>query len=308
MESNQKGTVSKKVFYTTIILLVLLNIGTAYVLYNTDTDKKSVTAQKVSLEKEFKNISDTLDAKRAELTAYMGKNAELDNKIREDQDMIDHEKAQIAEMVRKGNLTAGELAKARHMISKYEASIKDLNDQIAALNTKNEELTNQNTDLTKNLDAERVTTAQLTDQNKGLAKKVELGSLLQINKVDVEAIKKRHSGKEVPVKRAKAAEELKITFETGNNKVLDPGNLDLYVRIINPKGETIAEQDKGSGTIATAESDNPVQYSKKADIDWDQKSKKVIMYWDQHLQDPGTYKVQVYQKGYVVGQGELKLI
>ncbi|MBS1685023.1 MAG: hypothetical protein JSS76_09720 [Bacteroidetes bacterium] len=308
MESNQKGTVSKKVFYTTIILLVLLNIGTAYVLYNTDTDKKSVTAQKVSLEKEFKNISDTLDAKRAELTAYMGKNAELDNKIREDQDMIDHEKAQIAEMVRKGNLTAGELAKARHMISKYEASIKDLNDQIAALNTKNEELTNQNTDLTKNLDAERVTTAQLTDQNKGLAKKVELGSLLQINKVDVEAIKKRHSGKEVPVKRAKAAEELKITFETGNNKVLDPGNLDLYVRIINPKGETIAEQDRGSGTIATAESDNPVQYSKKADIDWDQKSKKVIMYWDQHLQDPGTYKVQVYQKGYVVGQGELKLI
>lgn len=308
MESNQKGTVSKKVFYSTIILLVLLNIGTAYVLYNTDTEKKSVTAQKVSLEKEFKNISDTLDAKRAELTAYMGKNAELDNKIREDQEMIDHEKAQIAEMVRKGNLTSGELAKARQMISKYESSIKDLNNQIAALNTKNEELTNQNTDLTKNLDAERVTTAQLSDQNKGLAKKVELGSLLQISKVDVEAIKKRHSGKEVPVKRVKAAEELKITFETGNNKVLDPGNLDLYVRIINPKGETVAQQDKGSGTIATAESDNPVQYSKKADIDWDQKSKKVIMYWEQHLQDPGTYKVQVYQKGYVVGEGELKLI
>lgn len=308
MESNQKGTVSKKVFYSAIVLLVLLNIGTAYVLYNTDTEKKSVTAQKVSLEKEFKNISDTLDAKRAELTAYMGKNAELDSKIREDQEMIDHEKAQIAEMVRKGNLTSGELAKARQMISKYEASIKDLNDQIAALNTKNEELTNQNTDLTKNLDAERVTTAQLSDQNKGLAKKVELGSLLQISKVDVEAIKKRHSGKEVPVKRVKAAEELKITFETGNNKVLDPGNLDLYVRIINPKGETVAQQDKGSGTIATAESDNPVQYSKKADIDWDQKSKKVIMYWEQHLQDPGTYKVQVYQKGYVVGEGELKLI
>lgn len=308
MESNQKGTVSKKVFYSAIILLVLLNIGTAYVLYNTDTEKKSVTAQKVSLEKEFKNISDTLDAKRAELIAYMGKNAELDRTIKADQDMIDREKAQIAEMVKKGTLTQGELAKARKMIATYEASIKDLNDQIAQLNTKNQELTNQNTDLTKNLDAERVTTAQLSDQNKGLAKKVELGSLLQIAKVDVEAIKKRHSGKEVPVKRVKAAEELKITFETGNNKVLDPGNLDLYVRIINPKGETVAQQDKGSGTIATAESDNPVQYSKKADIDWDQKSKKVIMYWEQHLQDPGTYKVQVYQKGYVVGEGEVKLI
>jgi hypothetical protein len=61
--------------------------------------------------------------------------------------------------------------------------------------------------------------------------------------------------------------------------VLDPGNLSLYVRIINPKGETIAVTDKGSGTIATADSDNPVQYSKKADIDWDQKGKKVVLYW-----------------------------
>ena len=308
MESNQKSTVSKRTYFATVILLVLLNCGTAYVLYNTDTDKKSVTAQKVSLEKDFRNISDTLDAKKAELTAYMGKNAELDKTILADQAMIDKEKAQIADMIKRGNLTQGELAKARKMIAGYEASIKDLNDQIASLNTKNQELTNTNTDLTKNLDAERVTTAQLSDQNKGLAKKVEIGSLLQIAKVDVEAIKKRTSGKEVPVKRVKAAQELKITFETGNNKVLDPGNLDLYVRIINPKGETVAQNDKGSGTIATADNDMPVQYSKKADIDWDQKSKKVTMYWEQHLQDPGTYKVQVYQKGYVVGEGSVKLI
>lgn len=308
MESNQKGTISTRVYFATVLFLILLNCGTAYVLYNSDTEKKVITAQKVSLQNDFKNISDTLDAKKAELAMYIGKNAELDKTIAQDQAMIDKEKAEIADLMKKGNLTQAELNKARAMIATYQASIKDLNEQIAQLNTKNQELTNQNTDLAKNLDAERVTTAQLTDQNKGLAKKVEVGSLLQIAKVDVEAIKKRHSGKEVPVRRVKAAQELKITFETGANKVLDPGNLDLYVRIINPKGETIAQGDKGSGTIATADSDNPVQYSKKADIDYDQKNKKVIMYWDQHFQDPGTYKVQVYQKGYVVGEGSVKLI
>ncbi len=308
MESNQKGTVSTRIYIATVVFLVLLNCGTAYVLYNTDTEKKSVTAQKVSLQGDFKNISDTLDAKKAELATYMGKNAELDKQIEAQQAMIDQEKAQIADLMKKGTLTQAELSKARQMIAGYQASIDNMNKQIAELNTKNEQLNNDNHDLAKNLDAERVTTAQLSDQNKGLAKKVEVGSLLQIAKVDVEAIKKRRSGKEVTVKKVKAAEELKITFETGNNKVLDPGNLDLYVRIINPKGETISRSDKGSGTIATADSENPVQYSKKADIDWDQKSKKVTLYWDQHLQDPGTYKVQVYQKGYVVGEGAVKLI
>ena len=308
MESNQNSTVSRRVYIATVLFLLLLNGGTAYVRYNSDTEKKAVTAQKVSLEKDFRNISDTLDAKKSELAMFIGKNAELDKTIAADQAMIDKEKSQIASLISKGNMTQAELNKARGMIVTYQATIADMNKQIAELNTKNEQLTNDNHDLSKNLDAERVTTAQLSDQNKGLAKKVEAGSLLQIAKVDVEAIKKRHSGKEVPVKRVKAAQELKITFETGTNKVLDPGNLSLYVRIINPKGETIAVTDKGSGTIATADSDNPVQYSKKADIDWDQKGKKVVLYWDQQLQDPGTYKVQVYQKGYVVGEGSVKLI
>jgi hypothetical protein len=41
---------------------------------------------------------------------------------------------------------------------------------------------------------------------------------------------------------------LKISFATGENKVLEPGNLALYLRIINPKGETITAADQGSGT------------------------------------------------------------
>jgi hypothetical protein len=258
--------------------------------------------------KEFKNLSDTLDVKKVALDQYIGQNAEQDKTIAANQLLIDQEKKQIATLLHKGNLTAAELAKAKGMIAMYEATIADMTKQINDLTAENHALSNQNQELASTLDQERVNTAHLTDVNKGLSQKVEAGSLLQLAKVDVEAIKKRHNGKEVPVKRAKAAEELKISFETGGNKVLDPGPMSLYVRIINPKGETIAIADQGSGIIPTADSQNPVQYSKKADIDWDQKSKKVVVYWDQNITDPGTYTVQVYQKGYVVGEGAVKLI
>jgi len=308
MESNEKSTVSKRVYFATIVLLILVNCGTLYLLYNTSAEKTDVTTQKVALEKDFKNLSDTLDVKKTAIEQYIGRSAELDKTIADNQTMLDKEKKEIAGLLHRNNLTAAELSKAKGMIAMYEASIADMTKQISDLTAQNHELSNQNHDLAQNLDQERVTTSHLTDVNKGLSQKVEVGSLLQLAKVDVEAIKMRHNGKEVPVKRVKAAEELKISFETGGNKVLDPGPLSLYVRIINPKGETIALADQGSGMIESAESPNPVQYSKKADIDWDQKSKKVVVYWGQNISDPGIYKVQVYQKGYVVGEGSVKLI
>ena len=308
MESNEKSSVSKKVYFATILLLIFINCGTLYLLYSVSSERKDVTVQKVALEKDFKNLSDTLDVKKTQLQQYMGRTAELDVAIANNELLIEQEKKQIANLLRKGTMTEADLTKAKGMIAMYEASIADMTKQIGSLTAENQQLNNTNHDLAQNLDQERVNTAHLTDVNKGLSQKVDIGSLLQLSKVDVEAIKMRHNGKEVPVKRVKAAEELKISFETGKNKVLDPGTLSLYVRIINPKGETISVSDQGSGTISLADSPAPVQYSKKADIDWDQNNKKVIVYWGQNITDPGTYKVQVYQKGYMVGEGAVKLI
>ena len=308
MESNEKSSVSKKVYFATILLLIFINCGTLYLLYSVSSERKDVTVQKVALEKDFKNLSDTLDVKKTQLQQYMGRTAELDVAIANNELLIDQEKKQIANLLRKGTLTEADLTKAKGMIAMYESSIADMTKQIGSLTVENQQLNNRNHDLAQNLDQKRVNTTHLTDVNKGLSQKVEVGSLLQLSKVDVEAIKMRHNGKEVAVKRVKAAEELKISFETGKNKVLDPGTLSLYVRIINPKGETISVSEQGSGTISLADSPAPVQYSKKADIDWDQNNKKVIVYWGQNITDPGTYKVQVYQKGYMVGEGAVKLI
>jgi hypothetical protein len=308
MESNEKSSVSRKVYFATIILLIFINCGTLYLLYDTSKAKTDVTAQKVSLEKDFKNLSDTLDVKKTQIEQYIGRTAELDQTIADNQAILEREKKQIAELLHKGNLTEAELSKAKGMMAMYESSIADMTKQISNLTAENHQLTNQNGELAQNLNQERMNTAHLTDVNKGLAQKVDVASLLQLAKVDVEAVKMRHNGKEVPVKRVKAAEELKISFETGRNKVLDPGTLSLYVRIINPKGETMSVPDLGSGTIPVADSPDPIPFSRQANIDWDQTSKKVIVYWGHNVTDPGTYKVQVYQKGYMVGEGAVTLI
>ena len=41
--------------------------------------------------------------------------------------------------------------------------------------------------------------------------------------------------------------------------------------------------------------------------EWAQASKNLAIEWSQNIKDPGTYKVEVYQSGYVVGKGSVDL-
>jgi hypothetical protein len=308
METNQNGAEGRKKLYIgAIVVLMLINTVTLYFLFSENKEKTDLTSQQMSLQADFRSLTDTLSVKNDAIEQFRGKNAELDKAIVEKQGMLDKQKKEIQHLLAKGKLTNAELAKAQGLIAEYKTSISDMTAKVDELTKQNAELTAQNTKLSTDLTSEKQTTSQLTEQNTGLSKKVEVGSLLPIAKVDVEAIKTRGNGKEVAVKRAKVAEKLKISFETGENKVLDPGNVSLYVRIINPKGETIALSDQGSGTMQAAESNEQIQYTKKADIDYDQSNKKVTIYWSNNIKDEGTYKVEVYQRGHVVGTGKVTL-
>lgn len=305
MENNQGGG-NKKVYIAIIVLLILINIAAIVLLLNEKKDKNDINTSKIELKAEYDSLTTTMDQKLVELEQFKGKNAELDSMIVNQQAEIEKQKTQIQSMLAKGNFDKKELAKAKAAIAQYEASIAELQKKVEELTKQNQELTTQNEQLSTDLNNEKATTSQLSDANKGLSKKVELGSLLQLQKLTVEGIKKKGSGKEVTVNKAKTTESLKITFETGENKVLEPGNLSLFIRVINPKGETISVADQGSGTMKSSNGET-VQYSKKADFEWSQSNKKIVVYWSQNVQAAGTYKVEVYQSGYVVGKGEVVL-
>jgi len=306
-ERNDRRAVNKKAYIATIVVLLLINSITLFLLFSEKTQMRDLGGQKTALEQQFHSLSDTLDAKKNELDQFRGRTAELDKAITAKQDEIDLQKKEIQSALHKGKMTQAELAKAKKMIAEYETSIAEMGKKIDELTAQNQELATNNQKLNTDLTTEKQNTSNLTAQNTGLSKKVQVASLLSIPKVDVEAIKTRGNGKEVAVKRVKAAESLKISFETGQNKVLDPGPLSLYVRIINPKGETIEVADQGSGTLKSPEAAEAIPYTKKADFDYDQTNKKVVVYWSQQIKDPGTYKVQVYQGGQVVGEGKVTL-
>lgn len=306
MEETNKGG-NKKMYIAVIVLLLLINGVALYLLWSENKAKTDLGTQKTQLEAEFKSLSDTLDMKRAEIDALIADGNIKDSTILAQRDELEAKQQEIQRMLASGKLTKNELAKAKQMIAQYEASIAELQKKVEELTAKNQQLTNENTQLSNDLSAEKQTTANLTQDLAVKNKKVELGSLLQPRNLMVEAIKKKSNNKEVTVNRVKATESLRVTFETGENKVLEPGKLSLYIRILNPKGETITVADQGSGSFSLSESGETIQFTKKADLDWNQTNKKVVVYWSQNIKDAGTYKAEIYQTGYLIGKGEVVL-
>jgi myosin heavy subunit len=301
MENNQ-GNGSKKIYVSIIILLFLINCVAFYLLYTENNAKNQLTVEKTNLDKQLESVKDSLNSKVMELEAFRGKNAELDSIITAKEADIEKQKGEIQHLKARGNVTAGELTKAKEMVTQDETAISDLQHKIDELTKQNQQLTNQNQQLSTDLSTEKQTSSKLTEQNAGLSKKVELGSLLHLQKVTIEGISKNKSGKESVEKRIKKVQSLKISFETGDNKVLEAGKVSLFVRILNPKGEVISIADQGSGTMKDAVSNETLQYTKEADFDWAQTNKQIVVYWSDNIKDPGTYKIEIYQSGYKVGE------
>ncbi len=307
MEANEKRTGTKNLFIGAIIALLLVNTYTFFSYLSEKTSKENIGSEMVLLEHEFNHLSWAFENTNSELELMKADHLKTNELLEQKQAEVMAQKKQIESLLAKNKLSQGELSKAKSLLTGYEKSINDLNAQLQLLALENGKLLHENQNLFTALNSEKQVNTQLSEQNKHLADKVAIGSLLSLDKLDVEAVKTSVFGREVTAKKAKAAEGLRISFETGENKILDPGTLSLYVRIINPKGETISVADAGSSLINTANGAEPVMITRQADIDWTKTNKRVLIYWTQHINDPGIYKVEIYQNGHVIGEREVKL-
>lgn len=302
---NQKS--NKGVYIAAIVLLLLLNGVLGYLLYVNNSEKKDLEVAKQELDNQYQGVLTDLEARKAELEQYRGKNAELDSIIAVRQAEIDKYKGEIESLLRKGKITASELSKARQLIEKLKAENKELQGKVEELTRANEMLTQENQQLGKSLEEEKRTKEAIAQEKENLSKKVALGALLKLNNLKVYGVNIKSNGKEDETTKLKKVDKLKISFETGENKIAEKGILKLYIRVINPKGETIAVRDQGSGTLKLADSGDDVQYSRVAEVDYQQTNKKVTVDWSSNINLEGTYKVEIYQSGYLIGKGEVKL-
>ncbi len=301
-ENPSNGNTTNKVL---IIICIILALGCAFFAYKTFNPKKSVEYislmdQKQNLDTEYQSTLKLLDDNKAQLESMKGQNADLDKMLAERESALNNLKMQYEALNKKANKTNADKAKMQALINDLQAQNKMYLEQIEKLAAEKKVLIEENTKLSTDLSSEKETTKQLTTEKTYLQGKFELGKLLRTQNIIATGVKTKSAGKEIETDKINKLDKIKVCFETGDNKVLDAGNVTLYLRLINPQGNTIVQESMGSGIIKLADGTD-AQYTKSVEFAFQNVSKKMCIYWAQNIYAEGKYTAEVYQSGYKIG-------
>ncbi|MEB0262133.1 MULTISPECIES: hypothetical protein [unclassified Mucilaginibacter] len=299
-EPNPAPKKNSNVIYFLIAVVVAL-LGTDVYLYTqknkSDTKIVYQNDEKTRLQTELDSLEaqiEQVNAGRSKMTANMqAKNDSLRVKIRV-----------LRSELAKGKLTVAEINKAqedikqlRYFVTKYTADIEELKKENSTLVTERDTLKT-------NLATVSQKATALEQKNQELDTKVKVASAIKVATVDVVAYKVKNSGKESDVTKAKQAQKIKINFTVATNAVAEKGLHDVYVRIIDPTGNLITQND--SGTFNADSQD--LQFTYKTSIDFrDDGSGYTIDWINPSPFQKGTYTVLLYADGYSMGKTSITL-
>ena len=324
----EKNTSKQKMVAIAAVVVVALLAINAFLLFRVwqgEKEHEITKMEKAELEEVKAELDVQYQEALTELEGMRGTNEELNALIEEQKSELTAQKDKIAGLISNGrNLRAArqELATMETQLAGYLAEIENLKAQNEALAGENTGLRNDNTRLEVDLTTERTAKEAvmqekvvlvsekelLTDKNAELNKTVNFASVVKVRGVDVTGLKARRSGKLVDTRRAKDVEQLQICFNTSVNDVADAGRERFYVRVMNPVGETLAIEELGSGVLVNNADNQELRYTQMTEVDYANVAENACTSWAPSTPfAAGDYKVQVYNKGYLAGEGNFTL-
>ena len=310
--ASPQGTPPKKDSKNLIIGLLAVGIlGTwGYFLFDKNRSDQKITqlqTQYVAVDSSKNELQKSYDASLSRLDSLTGFNNELEGKLTDRQNEIGKLKSQIGGILKKERLSESEKKKAQSLITELNDKINNLEQEVQRLTAENQQLTTDKTNLTA--DKEKLTTdlATTNTQKQALEQKVDIASTLNATNIHITPIDDRKGGKEKETTNAKKVDKLVISFDV-NNRIAEAGNTDVYVCITGPDSKPIAIEAQGSGKFTIRE-DGEKLYTVKVPVAIETGKTKHVEYpWKQGTKfATGSYKVEIYQNGFKIGEGTQEL-
>ncbi len=263
------------------------------------TQIATVTDQKSDIQKSF-------DASLARLDSMSTLNTNLQGKLTSDNKEIADRKKEIRSILNKKNATAAELNRAKTLIASLNDKITGMEQQIAQLTQDNQSLTQDKATLTQEKEQLNQNLTTTTATKDSLAQKVDIASTLDASNISITPIDVRHSGKEKVTTKAKRVDKLVISFDV-NNRIAQSGPTDVFVCVIGPDGKPISNQALNSGTFTTRE-EGQKEFTAKLPVTFETAKKKNVQFsFAPGNFQQGSYKIEIYQNGFLIGEGTREL-
>ncbi len=290
------------------VLAVALLATWAYLIYDKSKTSETLTqyqTQFTSADSSKNAVQQEYNEALARMDSLTGTTAELQGELAERKTEIDNLKANIKSELGKKNT---DLTKARSMIAQLNGKINDLLTQVEQLKAENQQLTTTNQVISAERDTlstqKRVVEENLAVTQAEKAHVEDVGSTLHASNINISSIDVKGSGKEKSTTTAKRVDVFRISFVLDENRIAPSGSKEIYVIVYAPDGKPITIPENGSGTFITRDYGEKV-FTNKLEVNYEQGKRMPVSFdWKPEggKYQEGSYKIQIYQNGYLIGE------
>jgi hypothetical protein len=212
------------------------------------------------------------------------------------QEQITEERDQL-QRTRKANRQL--IGKLRRKTDGYEELLREKDKEIKKLLEVNEVLITENTDLKVDKNKLNKSIVELNEDKVQLEGKVQVASRLKAEDIQVLAVSK--GGKErTGVLKNRQLDKLKVNFKISENEVAPLEAKEIMIRLIDENEQVIFDVNRGSGSFIT--DGKETFYTASQDILFDNSGQNLTFIYEKGSEyDPGTYKMEVFTDGYLMG-------
>lgn len=295
----------KKASNKTAIIIALLSIIViiqSIKIYLDYQQKVEVNAQLATTEEDLATTMQRLNEIQTELTQKIQEIEKLGGDITE----LEKAKAEVdAELKRTRSRTSRNIKELKDRVEGYEELLKLKDEELEKLKSLNKELYSENRNLKTTQNQLNDSINQLSKNTDVLASKVAIASQLKAENIAVVSVNSRGKERTSPF-RSKQLEKLKVEFNIAENKVAPIEGKKIVIRVTDENGQVIFDVAKGSGTFML---DNKEEfYTVGQEILFDNTRQKMTFIYEKGSEyAAGTYTVDIYTDGYLMGQMEFKV-
>ena len=228
MENNKSNTGLKIALGIALVLFLGTGFYTMNLYKDSNETKKELTAEKQLVMNDLNAMAKQYDVAISENSTA---NANLTEARERIQGLIDSLK------ISETNVKS---------LWRYKKKYQSLQKEMDVLLAQNDSLRVENSYLATSLDSTRVRleertmfTDSLLVQNTALAEVVENAAVLSTVGLKGFGVIERTSGKLIPTERASRADKIRVCFTVAKNALVQGGDQELYVQVIDPKSNTL---------------------------------------------------------------------
>lgn len=265
MEENNltQSKKDKKLLFVIYGLSAILVILFIFFLVEWSNNKKHIAAiheEKELLEHELTDLSSNYDQLKTS-------NDTLNEKLLVEQEKI---ATLLTEMKKFRDNSYAEINKYKREIGTLKTVLRSYVVQIDSLNRLNQQLSQENTQVKKQMDWVRERNTKLENEQKNMQKVIAIAGALTAENFNVVPINKK--GKEVNWKKCF---QLRADFVIPKNITAQRGTRTVYLRLTRPDGKVIAFSDKSFFKYQNAS----LTYSAKREFEYEGERLEMSIYW-----------------------------